>query len=489
MAAAFPPQGRTQRFGNWLFDGGVSTPGTGRTSTIIGGNAQPAAFTIGAGDTLIVEAQLINEGANARALTKNGSGTLTLSAVNSYTGGTQINAGKLLNNGAVAGAVMANATLGGTGTFTGSVVINSGAVLAPGTSVGTVQMNALTLAAGSALEVEFNSGGNDFVNVTGNNALTINGGSVRLYAEGTNTAFTTAGSYDLFGYAGTLAGSVANLTMANGVSSRSYTFTNDTARRRVVLTIGIVSSNASLSALSVSNASLSPAFASGTLGYSAAVRNTTSNVTVTAAAADAGATTRARINGGAWTALTSGAPSGALALNVGSNLIEIEVTAPAGNTLIYSINVARAAAGVEDWRVQYFGTTANSGIAANTANPDGDGLDNLQEFAFGTNPIVAQSNVVSYEGNNITPGAPTVMTERTQYAVNYFALYSRRKDYVSVGLSYTVQFSADLSIWVSSTATPTVRADNGTLQVVTVPYPFFINGRKAQFFRVVVNLP
>jgi hypothetical protein len=34
-----------------------------------------------------------------------------------------------------------------------------------------------------------------------------------------------------------------------------------------------------------------------------------------------------------------------------------------------------------------------------------------------------------------------------------------------------------------------VLADDGEFQVVSVPYPFFVNGRKATFFRVKVLSP
>ena len=72
-------------------------------------------------------------------------------------------------------------------------------------------------------------------------------------------------------------------------------------------------------------------------------------------------------------------------------------------------------------------------------------------------------------------------------SVDYRALFGRRKDYLAAGLSYTVQFSADMTIWQSSAATPTVIADDGVIEACTVPYPFFINGKKARFFQVSVT--
>jgi hypothetical protein len=45
----------------------------------------------------------------------------------------------------------------------------------------------------------------------------------------------------------------------------------------------------------------------------------------------------------------------------------------------------------EDWRLRYFGLIANDGVAADTADPDGDGLVNLLEYALGGDPLMAFS--------------------------------------------------------------------------------------------------
>lgn len=146
-----------------------------------------------------------------------------------------------------------------------------------------------------------------------------------------------------------------------------------------------------------------------------------------------------------------------------------------------------------EWRQHYFNTTEASGNAADTEDPDGDGQVNLLEFAFGTDPTVGQANVVSFTGTGdetvITPGRETVSVTTTETAVQYRARFGRRANHASEGLTYTAQFSADLSSWVSSTATPTAVAEDGAMQVVEVPYPFFINGRKARFFQISVTGP
>jgi hypothetical protein len=59
---------------------------------------------------------------------------------------------------------------------------------------------------------------------------------------------------------------------------------------------------------------------------------------------------------------------------------------------------------------------------------------------------------------------------------------------VAAGLTYSPQFSADLQTWVPSAVVPTVLADDGTNQIVSVPYPPFVGGIKACFFRMRVTM-
>ncbi len=131
----------------------------------------------------------------------------------------------------------------------------------------------------------------------------------------------------------------------------------------------------------------------------------------------------------------------------------------------------------------------NRNIAADsTSDGDGDGISNFVEFAFGTNPSVNDTGTLEVSGNSIVKrGSPVVTITNTPTGVDFRAAFCRRKDQSTAGLTYTVQFSADLSTWQSSVVVPTVIADDGTYQVVAVKYPFFVNGQKARFFRVTVT--
>jgi hypothetical protein len=158
----------------------------------------------------------------------------------------------------------------------------------------------------------------------------------------------------------------------------------------------------------------------------------------------------------------------------------------------------QSATPLQIWRAQYFSAAdladpaKEATVWGNSANPDGDPLSNLQEYAFGTNPNNNASGPggITYADGIITQrGQPVISITNTDTSVDFRAVFGRRKDWVAAGLSYTVQFSADMSAWEDSVTTPTVVASDADMDAVTVPYPFFLNsGEKAQFFRVQVTI-
>jgi autotransporter-associated beta strand protein len=141
-------------------------------------------------------------------LIKTGSGTLTLSGANSYSGTTSISGGTLrlvgsLGNTAV--TVNANATLSGSGPAGSSLLISQNAIVSPGTDPG--QAGTLTIANGidlSAATMRFDlssnpaSGNDRIVNNAGTLTLRSPGGSLGAHFDFNLTdGFLGAGTYTL----------------------------------------------------------------------------------------------------------------------------------------------------------------------------------------------------------------------------------------------------------------------------------------------------
>ncbi|MEX1116913.1 MAG: hypothetical protein WEB53_16820 [Akkermansiaceae bacterium] len=140
----------------------------------------------------------------------------------------------------------------------------------------------------------------------------------------------------------------------------------------------------------------------------------------------------------------------------------------------------------DSWQVGYFGEEDED--AAPSSDPDADGLNNLQEYAFGMNPLQSFAGMLRWSGTDLLePGVPMPFASGTAGSFTFRAVFARRKDYAAAGLSYTVEFSGDLSTWRASTSTPVVVAEDDEVQAVSVPYPFFVNAKKATFFRVKVQ--
>ena len=117
----------------------------------------------------------------------------------------------------------------------------------------------------------------------------------------------------------------------SGIAALSFT-------DQAVTTVTTLSSDATLSSLSLSNGTLSPTFTSGTRFYTASVANSVTSTTVTAATTHASATRVIKLDGVTDT-------DGTVALALGTNTITVEVTAEDGNTMLtYTVTVTRATA-------------------------------------------------------------------------------------------------------------------------------------------------
>ena len=113
-------------------------------------------------------------------LTKIGGGVLLLTGTSSYLGPTNINAGTLDVNGALASTVSVNSggTLMGNGTV-GGLTIGNGAIVAPGNSIGALHIAGnVGFSAGSVYQVQLNATQSDLIAATGH--ATLAGGNVQV---------------------------------------------------------------------------------------------------------------------------------------------------------------------------------------------------------------------------------------------------------------------------------------------------------------------
>lgn len=112
-------------------------------------------------------------------------------------------------------------------------------------------------------------------------------------------------------------------------------------------------------------------------------------------------------------------------------------------------------------------------------------------MALGTVPTSASLGAITLNGPVLSRrGSPAVWGQITGNGVEMRALFRRRKDNLAAGLTYTVQFSADLVTWQDSTDVPTAVASDSEIDAVTVPFPAaLLSGAKTVVFRVRVSAP
>ena len=161
------------------------------------------------------------------------------------------------------------------------------------------------------------------VTITGTN---FTGATAVSFGGAVASSYTVSSSTSITAVVGTGATGVVMVVTPGGTATSSGTF-------------DFLSSDASLSNLTISSGTLTPSFTPGTLTYTDSVANSVTSVTVTPTANQANATIK--VNG---TTVASGTASGPITLSVGSNTITSVVNAQDGvTTETYTITVTRAA--------------------------------------------------------------------------------------------------------------------------------------------------
>lgn len=194
--------GNVASTGGVTIGGGVLQLGDGGNRGALAGNiANNASLAFNRSDSYEQVGVISGSG----TVTQQGSGTTTLRGINSYSGLTRVNAGRLNITGAVVSPaqVATGATLGGTGSIQGALTVDAGGHVAPGTSIGTLNVGSLVLNAGSQLDFELGLpniiGGttNDFLTVA--DALTLDG-----TLNVTDVGGFSPGVYQIINYGGVL---------------------------------------------------------------------------------------------------------------------------------------------------------------------------------------------------------------------------------------------------------------------------------------------
>jgi len=105
------------------------------------------------------------------------------------------------------------------------------------------------------------------------------------------------------------------------------------------------------------------------------------------------------------------------------------------------------------------------------SDPDGDGITNQQEFAFGTDPTLKNGGPLAVDGS--VHGMPVAMSTDGGDSFDYYFL--RRKDHATSGsITCTPQFSSDLLSFPTLGVEPTVVVESlvdSAYEVVKVPFP------------------
>jgi hypothetical protein len=144
---------------------------------------------------------------------------------------------------------------------------------------------------------------------------------------------------------------------------------------------------------------------------------------------------RSSLSGGPYTSIATGL----------TNLSYTDTAVTAGNTYYYVMTASNSTGtgpvssqvsaipltAIQSWREQWFGTTVNGGSAADTANPSGDGIQNLMKYALGLDPL----------STNAAARPQAILTN------GYLQMtFSRTNDPL---LTYSVEGTADFTAWTN----------------------------------------
>ena len=362
------------------------------------------------------------------SLTKVGSGSLTLSGANTYTGSTTISAGTLVLNGTNSNSaitVNSGGTLAGSGTG-GATTINSGGKIGPGNSPGILTVGNLTLNGGATYSWEMADAtgaagaGWDQINATG--LLTIGSNATSTFTiaitssgNPSNWIYTTSNqSWDIIDY-GTINGFNSSYFTLNtsafagdmDANSSSWSLSDTGSTLRLTYTY-TATTPTYVGGTGNWSTGFSPAITTGGNATFAGLGGTATNDIASATLSSIGGLTFDGIN-----SYTLGANSGSAGYNSASALA-IGGGVTNNSTVTQTINIATSFAANQtiagNTGSLVFG--GNVAVAANaTLTVVGNSSTTISGVVSGAGALTKNSNsTLTLSGNNTYSGGTTITT-------------------------------------------------------------------------------
>jgi hypothetical protein len=144
-----------------------------------------------------------------------------------------------------------------------------------------------------------------------------------------------------------------------------------------------------------------------------------------------------------------------------------------------AVRIERLLTPREQWRLDHFGTPENQGAAADFADPDGDGVLNLGEYALGGNPLVADAELLRLAGE-LAPVGPA----------RYLALIYRQNK-AATDLRFEPEAAGTLfpGDWATNGVVEIGREDAGGWWRVTARDGVSLHEANQRFMRLKVTAP
>lgn len=139
----------------------------------------------------------------------------------------------------------------------------------------------------------------------------------------------------------------------------------------------------------------------------------------------------------------------------------------------YHVGAAAVPDALETWQQLHFGTTSNTGTAANDADPNGNGVVNLIEFAMGTPPNAPQ-----------TGGLPLPLVTGDSLQL----IYTRSKS-AAVKVSLSLEWSDSLATasWSVNGVVEQVTGTVGDIETIRATLPAASSGRRFVRLRTTIR--